>query len=364
MLFTFAGCSSGADSGSSPSVSVINTASTNLSDSGSNAENSTSHGISSTGQGNNIAGSSQSPLVPVTSETAIDMPLIRPDRPFPDFPPNYLQFLPQWLYDDFKDGYFIVGGDGIAANYQVWHEFTGKLGKGKDTALTIQTFEIDKSIEDILDKSRYHMLSRYHLSVMGDQAVWKCLSEDKDDVKGKLSFTYDNKTGVHEVFIERKKIFEFIYFPYDPKQSALYFGYTPLEKLPSEYSKEHAIKDGCLIIEQGVIQNPDVLTDYNSYYDSNYLGRFIRIFFKDDEGIKIMDIGSCNERTYITVDYSRHSNRDGMEDMYVTTYYDNSWVGVSMDQDTCSLDLGREFFDTIFIFENLPMASHCSKFGF
>ena len=298
----------------------------------------------------------QSSLTPTPSvKPTPDVPHIRPTRPFPDFPPNYLQFLPQWLYNDFDDGNFVVGGDGIAANYQAWHEFIGKVNKNKDAALTIQTFDIDLS-KDILDSTRFQMAGRYHLSVVGKQAVWQYLSDDKNDISGKLSFTYDAETGLHEVFIGEKKVFEFIYFPADPKQIALYFGYTPLEELPSAYSKEDAVKDGCLVIEQGVIQNINVLINFRDSYDSYHdVGIFIRIFFEDDEGITIMDIGSYNERVCVIVDYSRYSNRDDMEDMYVTTYYDNSGVSIEIDNDVCSLDLGGDYIRaTIFIFKDVP----------
>ncbi len=282
------------------------------------------------------------------------VPHIRPARPFPDFPPNYLQFPPQWLLNDFSEGTFVVGGDSIAANYQVWYEFIGKVNKNKEAVLTIQAFDIDSS-KEVNDSTRYQKAERYRLSVAGKQAVWKCLSDDKNDITGKLSVMYDAETGLHELFIEGKKVFEFIYFPYDPVQSALYFGYTPLEELPSAYSKEDAIKDGCLVIEQEIIQNPDVLTNYSSYDDSNYAGKFIRIYLKDDEGIKIMDIGSYNERVCVTADYSRHSSRDNMEDIYVTTYYDNCVIGVEFDHDVYSLDLGGDYIrETIFIFKDMP----------
>lgn len=283
-----------------------------------------------------------------------DVTHIPPTRPFPDFPANYLQFLPQWLLNDFNDGNFAVGGDSIAANYQVWYEFIGKINKNKDAVVTIQTFGIDSS-KEVNDSTRYQKVSRYRLSVNSNQAVWKYLSEAKDDVTGNLSFVYDAETGLHEVFVGEKKVFEFIYFPYEPRQIALYFGYTPLEELPFTYSKEDAVKDGCLVIEQGVMQNINVLRKFRDAFEQyQEVGIFIRIFFEEDDGIKIMDIGSYNERTCVTLDCSRYSNRDDIEGMYVTTYYDNSVVAVEFDHDACSLDLGSDFREMIFIFEDVP----------
>lgn len=304
---------------------------------------------------NNTTGTSQPPLTPTPSVKSIQAaPHIRPARPFPDFPPNYLQFLSQELLNAFDNGDFVVGEDGIAANYQAWHEFIGKVNKNKDAVLTIQTFNIDLS-KEVNDSTRYQIVGRYHLSAVGNQSVWKYLSDDKDDVSGKLSFMYDAEIGRHKVFIGEKKVFEFIYFPPDPEQIILYFGYTLLEQLPSAYTSEDAIKDGCLVIEQGVIKNIDVLTNYrDSLGNYNDVGYFIRIFYEDNGGITIMDIGAYNERVYIIADYSRCSNRDDMEDMYVTTHYDNSVVGVEISHDVYSLHLSSDFRETIFIFEDVP----------
>lgn len=304
---------------------------------------------------NDATSPSQPQLTPIPSvKPTQDVTHIPPTRPFPDFPPNYLQLPPQWLLNDFNDKNFTVMGEGMAVNYQAWYEFTGKVNKNKDAALTIQTFNLDFS-KDILDKSRYQKTGRYLLSVADRQAIWKHLSDDKNDIAGGFSFTFDAETGLHEVFIGDKKVFEFIYFPYDPKQIALYFGYAPLEELPSAYTKEDAAKDSCLVIEQGVIQNPGVLMKYNQQYDNpKYMGRYIRIFFEDDEGIRIMDIGSYNERDCVTVDYSRSPSRNGMEDIYVTTYYDNSMAAVEFDRDVYSLTLGGDIYETIFVFKDLP----------
>lgn len=300
----------------------------------------------------------QYPATPTPSvKPTQDVTHIPPNRPFPDFPPNYLQFPPQWLLNDFNDGNFAVGGDSIAANYQAWYEFIGKVNKSKDAALTIQTFDLDLS-KDILDKSRYQKTGRYILSVVGMKAVWKYLPDDKNDVTGELSSTYDAETGLHEVFIGDKKVFEFIYFPYDPKQIALYFGHAPLEELPSAYTKEDAAKDDCLVIEQGVIQNINVLSKFTDSFEQYYdVGIFIRIFFEDDEGIKIMDIGSYNERNCVTVDYTRHSKCDNMENTYVTTYYDNSGISVGGGDtpDLYNLTMGSDFRETIFIFRDMPL---------
>ncbi len=307
---------------------------------------------------NDVTSPSQSQLTPISSVKPVqDVTHIPPTRPFPDFPPNYLQLPPQWLLNNFKDGNFTVTGGGIAINYQAWYEFTGRINKSKDAALTIQTFDLDFS-KDILDKSRYQKAGRYLLSVVGRQAVWKYLSDDKNDITGKLSSTYDAETGLHEVFIGDKKVFEFIYFPYDPKQIALYFGHTPLEELPSAYSKEDAAKDGCLVIEQGLIQNINVLSKFTDSFEQYYdVGIFIRIFFEDDEGIKIMDIGSYNERACVTVDYTRHSKCDNMENTYVTTYYDNSGISIGGGDtpDLYELALTSDFRESIFIFKDMPL---------
>ncbi len=274
-------------------------------------------------------------------------------RPFPDFTPFYLQFLPQWLLNDLNGGCLAVGGGNIAANYQVWYEFIQKVGKGKDDVLMIQTFEIDSS-KEINDSTRYHKLDRYRLSVTDNQAVWKCLSDDKEYITGNFSFSYDAESGMHQVFIGEIQVFKFVYFPYDPAQFALYFGYTPLEDLPSTYSKEDAIRDGCLVIDRGEIQNINVLSDFQDSFELYYdTGIYIRIFFDDAEGTRIMDLGSYNERTCIKVDYSRYLNQDDLEDMYVTTYYDNSVVGVEFGKDVCSLVLGSDFRETIFVIKDV-----------
>lgn len=304
---------------------------------------------------NNATDQSQFPIdfTPYEKSTW-DITNISLPRPFPDLPINYLRFLPQWLLNDFDDGSLVVGGDGIALNYQVWHEFISNISKNNDAVVTIQTFDIDSSKEAI-DSTRYQKVSRYRLSVDSNQTVWEYLSDTKGDITGNFSIAYDGETGLHEVFVGEKKVFEFIYFLYDPKLSALYFGYMPLEELPYAYSKEDAAKDGCLIIDQGVIQNIDVLRNFGDAFEQYHdVGNFIRIFFEEDDNIKIMDIGFYNEHVFITVDYSRYSNRDKMEDVYVTTYYDNYVVAVEFDHDACSLDLGSDFRETIFIFEDVP----------
>lgn len=98
---------------------------------------------------------------------------------------------------------------------------------------------------------------------------------------------------------------------------------------------------------QGVFrskQNINVLRNFRDAFERcQYDGIFIRIFFEDDNGITIKDVGSFNERACVTVDYSRYSNHDDIEDMYVTTYYDSYGVGIEITQDVCSLDLGLIF---------------------
>jgi len=265
-----------------------------------------------------------------------------------------LQSMPQWLRDDIKNGNFAVGGDKVAANYQAWHEFIGKINKNKDAELTIQTFYIDES-KDVLDNTRYQKVDRYSLSVADNQAVWQYLADDNSNVKGKFSLAYDDETGLHEVFVGDEKVFEFIYFPYDPKQIALYFGYTPLEELPPGYMKEAAIRDGCLVIEKGVIQNFDVIEKFTDSFGKG-AGLFIRIFFENDDGITIMDLGSYNERACVTVDYSRCSNRNDLEDIYVTTYYDNCVVSFGGEEN--ALILGFDDFEPIFIFKDVTVKEY------
>ena len=276
----------------------------------------------------------------------------KPDSPFPDFPPNRLQFIAQWLWDDIKNGNLAVGEDGVTVNYQAWYEFIGKLTRNEDSALTIQEFSIDKS-KDIIDKTRYQKGGRYYLSVKDNEAVWQDLTENRSYVTGKFSSAYNDKTGLHEIFIGDKKVFEFIYFPYDPRQCALYFGHMPIEKLPRDYTEDDAIKDGCLVIEQGIIQNIDVLDNFvdsfKNYYDT---GIFLRIYLEDDNGITIMDVGSYNERVCIVEDYSRNTGLSSVKDIYETTYYDNYTVSVDSENGVYSLALVSDEFETIYIFKD------------
>lgn len=297
---------------------------------------------------------SDSPLMSDQPMKANKDLFLQPQRPFPDFPPNYLQFPPQWFIDDYNNGTLFVGEDNIASNYQAWHEFISKINRGMNSSLYIQTFTIDTS-KEVNDSTRYHKAARYYLTVLENQATWRDLSNDNIEIKGNLSIMYDAQTGLHEVFIKEDKVFEFVYFQYDPGQCALFFGYTPIDDLPETYSIEDAISDGCLVIKNNEIQNSEVIDKYNDLHNqADYVGRFIRIYFKDYRGVKIMDIGTYNERTYITVDYSRCSQYSSSEVTFVTTYYDNAWVTALYENDTYTLDVGFEFRDTMFIFKDLP----------
>ena len=128
-----------------------------------------------------------------------------------------------------------------------------------------------------------------------------------------------------------------------------------MEELPVGYTSENAIKDGCLVIENGVIQNINVLTKSGDPFGDD-VGYFIRIFSKDDKGITIMDIGSYNERVCISVDYSRYSKCENMEDTYITTYYDNyaMSIGGGDNPDLYELALVPDFREPIFIFKDMP----------
>lgn len=300
---------------------------------------------------------SQTSLVPSPSITpAQNVQHIRPTRPFPDFPPNYLQFVTQEIQKDFDIGTFLVKKDGIATNYQSWYELIGKINKNKDAELTIQTFDMDLS-KEANDSTCYKLLSRYRLSVSGNQSSWEYLSDNKDYISGKLSLRYDEKTGIHEILIGDMKVFEFIYFPSDLMQAALYFGYTPLKELPVDYTSEIAIKDGCLVIENGVIQNINVLTKSGDPFadDSGY---FLRIFSEDIKDITITDIGFYNDRACISVDYSRHSRGGSMEETYITTYYDNCSLGIggAYDPDHYELYLSFDYLaQPVFILKDMPI---------
>lgn len=307
-----------------------------------------------------------------TSPSATDALTERPEHPFPAKGVNKFHKLCEELEEAFSNGCFVVEKDGIystsdhqpvvekdgiALNYQVWADFAGKADKGINADITIQVHYEDPEVLWEGIEHEHAELEIYGLSVKDDTAVWTDTLDSANNASGKLSYTYSSDDGKHELFIDGEKVFEFTYFPPDPRQIALFWGFTPLEELPEDYSREQAEKDGCLVIYKDVIQNVDVLVtprklDGQTVYE---YGSFIRIFVENNEGITIEDYGYYNTRICQMTDYSRLANPP--EEEYVTTIHDSSSTYMEDGREVnqlMSFGIDNDFYGTTIIFENLP----------
>lgn len=249
---------------------------------------------------------------------------VPPDFPFPSATPYSLYPIGNELSDALDEEHFVVSDDGTAINYKPWHDFACRAGKNQDAYLTVRVFhkEFDTLVPETHAKT-HAQVARYELSVSNGQALWEDSSDSNNKSSGKLSFTYDEESGKHEILIDGKVVFEFTYFPPDPSKIARYYGYTPLEELPDIYTREDAAADGCLVIVQGVIQNIGVFMDYVGS------GGFIRIFTEDEKGVAMMDLsvkGGHDERVIVKTDFSRLINP--AEEPYFTDIHDQTIIGI------------------------------------
>ncbi len=319
----------------------------------------------------NSAAVTPSPSMPSSVPSASPAPEVSSlpsDFPFPSATPYSLYPIGIQLSDALDEKNFVVSDDGTAINYKPWHDFACRAEKNQDARLTVLIFhkEFDPIIPETQSKTHVQV-ARYELLNNNGQASWEDTTDSGNNRSGKLSFTYDEESGRHEILIGDKIVFEFSYFPPDPDKIARYYGYTPLEELPDIYTKEDAAADKCLVIVNGVIQNIEVFIQYMNDPGSAKPGGFIRVFSEDEEGVTITDIsykgridGNFDERVVVETDFSRLVSPPG--DLYYTDIHDQTIIGIGggfgadgFDSDGLySLFLNHAGSQPEYIFRDLP----------
>ena len=86
--------------------------------------------------------------------------------------------------------------------------------------------------------------------------------------------------------------------------------YTNLKELPNNYSKDTAIQDNCLVIDQNEKKtyNKSILQDFMSNVE-NKMDSEIRIYLIENKKIFIQDVKYvANEKFIVTYDYTRYRN--------------------------------------------------------
>ena len=87
--------------------------------------------------------------------------------------------------------------------------------------------------------------------------------------------------------------------------------FTSLDKLPKNYTKEEAIEDGCLVIEDNVIiSNDNAILEKFIIDSNNNMDSSIRIAMYSEEGLEIKDLSYRNAKYYISEDNTRNGNAE------------------------------------------------------